>query len=86
MCKEVTKAEILEAVDRIKKLDGEVTLDSVKFRTLALFGFCQGSYCRTKIAKILSEELNVPMWDIEMREKGTKYGIGDVKTLQRSKR
>ncbi len=86
MCKEVTKAEILEAVDRIKKIDGEVTLDSVKFRTLALFGFCQGSYCRTRIARILSEELDVPMWDIEVREEGTKYGIGDVKTLRRSRR
>ncbi len=84
MCKEVTKAEVLEAVDRIRKIGGKVTLDSVKFRTLALFGFCQGSYCRSKMTEILSEELNVPMWEIEVRGEGTPYGIGDVKTLQSS--
>jgi len=84
MCKEVTKAEVLEAVDRIKKIGGKVTLDNVKFRTLALFGFCQGSYCRARIAEILSEELDVPMWDLEVRGEGTEYGIGDVKALQSS--
>ncbi|MFP4001834.1 MAG: NAD(P)/FAD-dependent oxidoreductase [Thermoplasmata archaeon] len=82
MCKEVTKAEILEAVERKKRLGDEVSLDSVKFRTLALFGFCQGSYCRAKIAEILSEELDVAIWDIDVRGKGTEYGIGDVKALQ----
>ncbi|MFO7791524.1 MAG: NAD(P)/FAD-dependent oxidoreductase [Candidatus Saliniplasma sp.] len=83
MCKEVTKAEIKEAVDRVLKLGDDVSLDSIKFRTLALFGFCQGSYCRTRIAKVLSEELDINMWDIDTAEKGTSYGIGDVKVLQR---
>ncbi len=83
MCKEVTKAEVLEAVERMRILGDEVSLDSIKFRTLALFGFCQGSYCRARIAKILSEELDIPMWEINTRGEGTGYGIGDVKTLQR---
>jgi len=82
MCKEVTKAEILEAVDRVKRLGDEVSLDSIKFRTLALFGFCQGSYCRAKIAEILSEELAIPMWELNTRGEGTDYGLGDVKVLQ----
>jgi len=82
MCKEITKAEILEAVDRMKKIGDQVSLDSIKFRTLALFGFCQGSYCRAKITEILSDELDKPMWDIDTRGKGTEYGIGDVKVLQ----
>jgi len=83
MCKEVTKAEILEAVKRIQLLDTDVTLDSIKFRTLALFGFCQGSFCRAKIAEVLSDELNIPMWDIKSGLEGTEYGIGDVKKLLR---
>jgi len=82
MCKGVTEAEVLEAVERIIKVGGKVTLDSVKFRTLALFGFCQGSYCRAKIAETISEQLEVPIWDIEVRGEGTEYGIGDVKVLQ----
>lgn len=82
MCKEVTKAEIKEAVERVLKLGDEVSLDSIKFRTLALFGFCQGSYCRTRIAEILSEELDIKIWEIDTAEKGTSYGIGDVKVLQ----
>ncbi len=83
MCKEVTKAEILEAIDRMKMLGDEVSLDSIKFRTLALFGFCQGSYCRARIAEILSEELDKPMWEINTRGESTEYGIGDIKALQR---
>lgn len=86
MCKEVTKAEILEAVSRMKRFGDEISLDSIKFRTLALFGFCQGSYCRAKIVEILSEELDKPMWEINTRRKGTEYGIGDVKVLQGKKR
>ncbi len=83
MCKEVTKAEVLEAINRMKDLGDEVTLDSIKFRTLALFGFCQGSYCRVKCAKILSEELDKAIWNINIRGKETEYGIGDVKVLRK---
>ncbi|MFO8109593.1 MAG: NAD(P)/FAD-dependent oxidoreductase [Thermoplasmata archaeon] len=81
MCKEVTKGEILEAVDRIHSLGGEVSLDGVKFRTLALFGFCQGSYCRARIVRILSDALGIPMWEVAIREKGTEYALGDIKSL-----
>ena len=82
MCKEVTKAEILEAIKRVKKIGDEVSLDSIKFRTLALFGFCQGSYCRVKCAEILSDELKKEMWNIKTRGKDSEYGIGGVKVLQ----
>ncbi|KXA94873.1 glycerol-3-phosphate dehydrogenase [candidate division MSBL1 archaeon SCGC-AAA259E19] len=87
MCKEVTRAEILEAIERAKKVGvSKPTLDSVKFRTLAMFGFCQGSFCRLKTAKILSEELDIPIWKVTIRGEGTKYGMGDVKILRSKKR
>lgn len=82
MCKEVTEAEILEAINRMKQLGDTVTLDSIKFRTLAMFGFCQGSFCRSKVAKILARELKIPLYEVTQRGPGTAYGVGDVKTLQ----
>lgn len=83
MCKEVTEAEIREAVSRMDKIRvKEKTLDGVKFRTLAMFGFCQGSFCRLRLARILSDEIGKPVWDITMSGEGSEYGIGDVKSLQ----
>ena len=83
MCKEITEAEIIEAINRIKKLGGPVTLDSIKFRTLAMFGFCQGSFCRSRIADILAKELDIPLYKVTQNGKDTEYGIGDIKILQR---
>ena len=81
MCRVITEAEILEAIKRMEKIGVAVTLDGVKFRTFALTGLCQGSYCRIRIAKIIAERLGVPLWSITARGKGTEYGIGDVKAL-----
>ncbi|MEM0004745.1 MAG: NAD(P)/FAD-dependent oxidoreductase [Desulfurococcaceae archaeon] len=79
-CKTVSKAEILEAVDRMIKTGIKtITLDGLKFRTYAGFGMCQGAFCRWRIAKIVSEKLGVPLYDVTVKR--TKYGIGDVKTL-----
>jgi len=84
MCKEVTEGEVVEAIDRARKLGvEEVTMDSIKFRTLAMFGECQGSFCRSRIASILSREMGIPLWEISLKGEGTEYGIGDVKVLQR---
>lgn len=52
-CELVSKAEILEAIKQ-----GATTLDSIKFRTGASMGECQGSYCIPKILNILSSSLN----------------------------
>ena len=82
MCNEVTEGEIIEAVSRIKKLGETVTLDGIKFRTTAMFGFCQGSFCRSRIALILSKELKTPLWKVTQMGDGTTYGIGDIKVLQ----
>ncbi len=83
LCKEVTKAEINEAIKRMDKIGIEnKTLDGVKFRTLAMFGFCQGSFCRVRLARILSEKTDKPIWDIPLNGPNSEYGLGDVKDLQ----
>ena len=82
MCRMVTEAEILEAIRRMRKIGVKtITLDGVKFRTFALTGLCQGSYCRLRIARIIVRELGVPLWRVTLRGEGTDYGIGDVKAL-----
>jgi len=83
MCKEVTEAEVVQAIDRFKKLGNRsVTLDGIKFRTLAMFGSCQGSFCRLRVARIISREMDVPLWKVTKRGEGSEYGIGGIKTLR----
>lgn len=50
-CKEVTKAEIIEAIK-----DGATTIDGVKRRTKAGMGLCQWKTCERLVAKIISEQ------------------------------
>jgi glycerol-3-phosphate dehydrogenase len=84
MCKGTTEAEVVEAISRVRKIGATmITLDSIKYRTLALFGTCQGSFCRLPMTKIISKETGIPMWKITLKGCGTEYGIGDVKVLQR---
>lgn len=80
-CKQVTEAEITEAIHRIQQINGQVTIDGVKFRTLAMFGYCQGSFCRVQVARIIARELDVPLWQVRQRG-DAPYAAGDVKTLQ----
>lgn len=56
VCNKVTEREIVEAIKR-----GARTIDSVKFRTRASFGECQGGFCTNKILEILARETGVPV-------------------------
>lgn len=64
-CETVSAKEVREAIAR-----GAVTMDGIKFRTRAQSGRCHGSFCTTRLVKILSEETKVPA------EKVTKHGAG----------
>ncbi len=82
MCKEVSAGEVIEAIKRMKKIGIKtITLDGIKFRTMAMFGSCQGSFCRIRIAQLLAKELNINPWEIPIKERSTSYGIGDVKVF-----
>lgn len=75
-CRRVSEAEVVESVRR-----GARTIDGVKYRTGAMAGFCQGSFCRIRIAMILARELKIPLWKVTSQGIGTGYGLGDVKLL-----
>jgi len=75
-CELVTEAEIVEAIGR-----GATTLDGIKFRTQAMMGDCQGSFCQFRIAQILARELNIPVWKVTKTGSGSEIGIGDITVL-----
>jgi glycerol-3-phosphate dehydrogenase len=66
-CEMVSAKEIRDAISR-----GASTLDGVKFRTRAQAGRCHGSFCTTRIMKILSEETGKPMTGITKRGCGSE--------------
>ena len=87
MCECVTEAEVLEAIERMRRIGVRtITLDGVKFRTFSMFGPCQGSFCRIRVALIIARETGVPLWRVTQRGPGTEYGIGDVKVLLRGEK
>jgi len=53
-CQEVTRAEILAAID-----DGAVTVDGVKRRTRAGMGLCQGKSCERVIQSLIAERTGI---------------------------
>ncbi|AAL82129.1 FAD/NAD(P)-binding oxidoreductase [Pyrococcus furiosus DSM 3638] len=83
-CNLVTEGEILEAIERMKFIGVKIpSIDSIKFRTKATSGTCQGSFCRVRIIQLLSKAYNVPPWEITLKGEGSEIGIGDVKALLR---
>lgn len=82
LCREVSEAEILEAIKRMKAIGVKtITLDGIKFRTHAMFGRCQGSFCRIRIALLVSSIEGIPLWKISFKGPGSEYGVGEVKSL-----
>ena len=75
-CELVTEAEIVEAIRR-----GATSLDGVKFRTQAMMGECQGSFCEFTVAQILARELGIPVWTVTKSGHGSEIGIGDITVL-----
>ena len=58
-CEQVTKKEILQAIDNPL---GARSLISIKYRSRAMMGRCQGGYCQTRIMELLKEKYHYK-WD-----------------------
>jgi glycerol-3-phosphate dehydrogenase len=70
-CEMVSAQEIREAIRR-----GARTLDGVKFRTRAQAGRCHGSFCTTRILKIMAAELKLPVTALSKRGPGSELVLG----------
>ncbi len=64
-CEMVSAKEISQAI-----VEGARTMDGIKFRTRAQAGRCHGSFCTTRLMKILAEERKIPLTAV------TKKGLG----------
>ena len=66
-CEMVSAKEVREAIAR-----GARTMDGVKFRTRAQAGRCHGSFCTSRVMKILSEETKTPLVGVTKRGRGSE--------------
>lgn len=66
-CETVSVKEVKEAIKR-----GARTLDGIKFRTRAQAGRCHGSFCTTRLLKILSEQIKIPLTKITKNAPGSE--------------
>jgi glycerol-3-phosphate dehydrogenase len=66
-CEMVSAKEVRDAIKR-----GAKTLDGIKFRTRAQAGRCHGSFCTTRLAKMLAEERNIALTQVTKRGKGSE--------------
>lgn len=63
-CEKITKKEILEAANNPL---GARSLISIKYRTRAMMGRCQGGYCQTRIMEILREYFKLDPQEITLK-------------------
>ena len=75
-CEKVTEGEILAA---IRSPLPAHTVDAVKRRVRAGMGRCQGGFCRPRVMEILSRELNIPLSEVRLGEKGSEIAPYEVK-------
>ena len=66
-CEMVSAREIQNAI-----AGGAKTLDGIKFRTRAQAGRCHGSFCTTRIMKILSASIGKPLTQITKKGSGSE--------------
>jgi len=80
-CEHVTEAEVRNALDNPL---GARTLSSVKFRTRAGMGRCQGGFCTQHIIRIM-EELGMKPDKIKLKDEGSWMLTGPMRNRQNSK-
>ncbi len=71
-CEMVSYKEVKDAVTH-----GAKTLDGIKFRTRAQAGRCHGSFCTTRLMKILATENGLRVKDVTKRGRGSEIVKGD---------
>ncbi|MBN1526947.1 MAG: NAD(P)/FAD-dependent oxidoreductase [Candidatus Omnitrophica bacterium] len=66
-CEMVSAKEVRDAI-----CHGAKTMDGIKFRTRAQAGRCHGSFCTTRIMKILAEETKKQVTEVTKRGRGSE--------------
>ena len=66
-CEQVREGIIRDSLRRGVFVD---STDGVKRRTRSGMGICQGTYCRSRVRSVISDEYGIPEEDIKVSEKG----------------
>lgn len=77
-CEHVTRGEIIDAIHRPIPAN---SLDTIKRRTRAGGGRCQGGFCAPKIVNILARELGVSSIQVTKKGKGSEILYSETKEL-----
>ncbi|MGO1479453.1 NAD(P)/FAD-dependent oxidoreductase [Senegalia sp. (in: firmicutes)] len=64
-CEKVTEYEIIDAMNRNIPIK---SIDAIKRRTRAGMGNCQGRFCRPRVKKLISEEKDIPIDQVKIRD------------------
>ncbi|SHJ62593.1 glycerol-3-phosphate dehydrogenase [Dethiosulfatibacter aminovorans DSM 17477] len=75
-CEMITEGEIVDAIHRSA---GGRTVNGIKRRCRPGAGRCQGGFCGPRVMEILARELNVPMEEVLMENKGSVILTGKTK-------
>jgi len=75
-CEEISRGEIVEALHRPIPCS---TVDGVKKRCRPGMGRCQGGFCGPLVAKIISEELGIPLEKVRKAGAGSELLFGKTK-------
>ena len=67
-CENISKGEIIDVINR---KCGARTIKGVKLRCRPGMGRCQGGFCEPEVVRILAEQLNLDLEDIEFNKKGS---------------
>ena len=78
-CETVTEGEVVDAIHRTP---GTVTLGSVKYRTRAGMGRCQGGFCTCRVMDLISRETGMSKEEITTRGEGSNIVMGRIKELE----
>ncbi|OYT27106.1 MAG: FAD/NAD(P)-binding oxidoreductase [Candidatus Altiarchaeales archaeon ex4484_96] len=81
-CETVTKKEVLDALHNPL---GAKSINSIKIRSRASMGRCQGGFCWPKIVQLIEDELKPELKDIRLCGAGSNMFIGKTKDLRRIK-
>lgn len=75
-CEQITEGEIVQALHNNPPA---CSVDGIKRRTRAGMGRCQGGFCMSRVAEIISRELNIPIEQVTKKGEGSELVTGKTK-------
>jgi len=75
-CEQITKKEVLDAISNPL---GATTINSIKYRSRAMMGRCQGGFCLPRIVQILEKEFGYNPEDYLLKSQNSRLFIGKMR-------